>query len=84
MKPSPETGLQFFKSFGGREDILINGVTMVFLNSSGTTPSDNEQLTSLVTEGSKISIHSLTRIVGHGSNKQDLEGDFMIIFLISS
>ena len=29
---------------------LINGVTIAFLNSSGTTPSDNEQVTSLVIE----------------------------------
>ena len=29
-------------------------------------------------------MHSLTRKVGHGSNKQDSVGDFMIIFLISS
>ena len=68
----------------GSDDFLINGFTIAFLNSSGTTSPDNEQLTSLVIEGSKISIHSLTRNVVHGSNKQDLEGDFMIIFLISS
>ena len=69
---------------GGSDDFLINGVTIAFLNSSGTTPSDNEQLTILVIEDSRISIHSLTRNVCHGSNKQDLEGDLMIIFLISS
>ena len=73
-----------FKSLGGSDDFLINGVTIAFLNSSGTTPSDSEQLTRLVIQGSKISIHSLTRNVGHGSNKQDLVGDFMIIILISS
>ena len=64
----------------GSEDFLIIGVTIAFLNSAGTTPSGNEQLTSLVIEGSRISIHSLTRNVGHGSNRQDLQGDFVIIF----
>ena len=63
---------------------LINEVTIAFLNPSGTKPSDNDQLTGLVFEGNRISIHSFTRKVGHGSSKQDLVGDFMIVVLIAS
>ena len=59
-------------------------ITIAFLNSCGTTPSDNEQLTSLVIEGSRISMHSVTKNEGHGSNEHDLEGYFMIFVLISS
>ena len=50
----------------------------------GTAPSVREQLTSLVTEGRRISKHSLTRKVGHGSRRQDLVGDLVITFLTSS
>ena len=63
---------------------MINGVTIAFLKSAGTTPSDREQLTSLVTEGTGMSRHSLTKKVGHGSNRQDFVGDFIIAFWISS
>ena len=50
----------------------------------GTSPSVREQLTSLVTEGWRISKHSLTRKVGHGSRRQDLVGDLVITFRTSS
>ena len=63
---------------------MISGVTTAFLKSAGTTPSDREQLTSLVIEGTRMSRHSLTKKVSHGSNKQDLVGDFVIAFWISS
>ena len=63
---------------------MISGVTTAFLKSAGTTPSDGEQLTSLVIDGTRMSRHSLTKKVGHGLNRQDLVGDFIIAFWISS
>ena len=72
------------RSPGGSEAFLISGVTTAFLKSTGTTLSDREQLTSLVIEGSRMSRHSLTKKVGHGSIRQDFVGDFLIAFWISS
>ena len=69
---------------GGSKDFLISGVTTAFLKSAGTTPSDREQLTSLVIEGTRMSRHSLTKKVGHGSNRQDLVGDFIAFWISSS
>ena len=63
---------------------MISGVTTAFLKSAGTTPSDREQLTSLVIEGTRMLRHSLPKKVGHGSNRQYFVGDFMIAFCISS
>ena len=60
---------------------MISDVTTDFLKSAGTTLSDREQLTSLVIEGTR---HSWTKKVGHGSNRQDFVGDFIIVFWISS
>ena len=53
---------------------------VAFLDPSGTTPSDREQLISLVIEGKRILKHSLTRKVDHGSSKQDFVGDLIIAF----
>ena len=44
----------------------------------------NEQLTSFVSDGSSISIHSLIRNVGQGSNRQDFVGDVLLILSTSS
>ena len=51
---------------------------MAFLKPAGIAPSVREQLTSLVIEGRRISKHSFTRKVGHGSSRQDLVGDLVI------
>ena len=69
------------RSSGGGEAFLISGVTTAFLKLAGTTPSNR---TSLVIEGTRMSRHSLTKKVGHGSNRQDFVGDFIIAFWISS
>ena len=37
-------------------------------------------MTSIVIKGKRISKHSLTRKVGHGSSKQDFDGEFAITF----
>ena len=70
--------------FRGSEDFLIRGETIAFLKPPGTAPSVREQLTSLVIEGRRISKHSFTRKVGHGSSRQDLVGDLVITFRTSS
>ena len=44
----------------------------------------SEKLTHLVIDGRRMSIHSLIRNVGNGSNRHDLVGDLLIIFPISS
>ena len=49
----------------------------------GTMPSDREPLTRLVIESTRMSRHSLTKKVGHGSNRQNFVGDFIIAFCIS-
>ena len=38
----------------------------------------SEQLTNFVINGSGTPIHSLMRNVGHGSNRQDFVGEFLI------
>ena len=50
----------------------------------GSAPSPREKLTSLVMEDRRISKHSFTRKVGNGSSKQDLVGELVITFQISS
>ena len=62
---------------------MISGVTTAFLKSAGTTPSDREEL-SLVIEGTRMSSHSSSKKVGHGSNRQGFVDDFIIAFWISS
>ena len=83
MKLSPDTGQWFFKSSTGNEAFYISGVTTAFLNPSGTSPSRSEQLTNLVIDGRRMSIHSLIRNVGNGSNRLDFVGDLLIILPIS-
>ena len=63
------------KSSGGSEAFFISGVTTAFLKLKGTTPSDREQLMSLMIEGRRMSKYSFTKKVFHGSNKQDFVGD---------
>ena len=53
-------------------------MTTAFLKPSGTAPSDKEQFTSFVRDGSSISRQSLTRKVGQGSRRQDFVGEFLI------
>ena len=90
MKLSPDTGRLFFKSSTGNKSFFISGVTTVFLNPSGTSPSWSEQLTNLVIDGRRMSIHSLIRNVGNGSNMHDLVVDlkqkhtFLTLILIVS
>ena len=62
----------------------MSGVTTAFLNPCGTSPSRSEQLTNLVIDGRRMSMHSLIRNVGNGSNRHDLVGDLLIILPISS
>ena len=45
--------------------------TIDFFKPAGTMPSDREWLMSLVNEGRRISKHSLTEKLGHGSNKEN-------------
>ena len=47
-------------------------------------PFMSEQLTSFVRDGRSISIHSLIRNVGQGSNRQDFVGEVLIILSTSS
>ena len=44
----------------------------------------SEQLTSFVRDGSSISMHSLIRTVGKGSNRHDFVGDVLIILSTAS
>ena len=62
------------------EAFFISRVTTAFFKLVGTTPSDREQLTSLVIEGKRMSKHSLTKMEGHGANRQHCVGDFIIAF----
>ena len=59
-------------------------MTTALLKPSGTAPSNKEQFTSFMIEGSSISRQSLTRKVGQGSRRQDFVGEFLITFAISS
>ena len=59
-------------------------MTTALLKPSGTAPSNKEEFTSFVIEGSSISRQSLTRKVGQGSKRQDFVGEFLITFTISS
>ena len=63
---------------------IISGVTTAFLKPSGTSPSWSEQFTNLVIDGRRMSMHSLIRNVGNGSNRHNLVGDLLIILSISS
>ena len=59
-------------------------MTIAVLKLSGITPSNKEQHTSFVIDGSRMPLHSVTRKVGQGSNKHKLVGEFDIILEISS
>ena len=62
----------------------MRGVTTAALKASGTQPFLREQLTSCVSDGSSISIHSLIRNVGQGSSRQDFVGELLTILSTSS
>ena len=53
-------------------------MTTAALKASRTHPAMSEQLTNLVRDGSNISMHSLIRNVGQGSNRQDFAGEVFI------
>ena len=67
-----------------KRGLLIRGVTTAFYKPSGTSPSQSEQFTNLDIDCRRMSMHSLIRNVGNGSNRQDLVGDLLIILPISS
>ena len=39
----------------------------------------SEQITNFLIDGNNMSLHSLMRNVGHGSNRQDFVGEFLVI-----
>ena len=59
-------------------------MTTADLKASGMHPSMSEQLTSFVRDGNSISMHSLKRNVGKGSNRHDFVDDVLIILSTSS
>ena len=59
-------------------------MTTADLKGSGTDPSMSEQLTSFVSDGSSMSIHSLIRNIGQGSNSHDFVGVVLIILSTAS
>ena len=59
-------------------------MTTADLKASGTYPSMSEQLTSFVRDGNSISMHSLIRKVGKGSNRHDFVGEVLIILSTAS
>ena len=69
----------FDMKLAGREAFLITGVTTAVLKPSGTHHSMSMQLINFVIDRS-MSLLSLTRNVGYGSNRQDFLGEFLIIF----
>ena len=54
-------------------------MTTAVLKASGMHPSMSEQLTSFVSDGIRMSIHSLIRNVGQRSNRYDFVSDVLII-----
>ena len=59
-------------------------MTTAVLKASGMHPSMSEQLTSFLIDGSSISVHSLIRNVGQGSNRQNFVVEVLIILSPSS
>ena len=59
-------------------------MTTADLKASGTHPSMCEQLTNFVRNDSSISMHSLIRNVGKGSNRHDFVVDVLVILLTDS
>ena len=59
-------------------------MTTADLKASGTHPSMSEKLTSFVRDGNSISMHSLIRNIGRGSNRHDFVGDVLIILSTAS
>ena len=59
-------------------------MTTAVLKASGMHLSVSEQLTSFVSDGSSISMQSLIRNVGQGSNRQDCVSEVLIIFSTAS
>ena len=79
MKLRPGTGPSFVKSCAGKVAFLRRGLTTAVLKPSGTQLSMSEQLTNFVIDGYIMSLHSLIRNVGQGSNIQDFVGESLMI-----
>ena len=83
MKLSPDTG-RYLQILNRKRGLLNKGSDYSFLKPSRTSPSWSEQFTNFVIDGRRMSMPSLIRNVGNGSNRQDLVGDMLIILSISS
>ena len=59
-------------------------MTTADLKVSGTHPSMSKQLTSFVSDGSSMSMHSLIRKVFQESNRHDFVGEVLIILSTAS
>ena len=75
MKGRLDIGL--FLRLVSRPDFFSNGVIMAFLQLFGNTPLMEEELTISVTEGERMSRHSLNIWVGRESRRQDFVGAFL-------
>ena len=64
--------------------LLRRGFTIAVLNMEGNMPERKDSLTTCVTAGTTLSIHSKSREMGIGSSSQLFGDDFKIIFLTSS
>ena len=64
---------------------LYEGNTTAVLNLDGNSDGVSERFTFVVKTGSRVSSEALSRVVGMGSNMQDLElPDTVVVFLSSS
>ena len=59
-------------------------MTTAVLKALGTHPSMSEMLTSFVSDGNSMSMHSLIRNVGQGSNSHNFVGEVLIILSTAS
>ena len=59
-------------------------MTTADFKASGMHPSMSEQLTSFVSVGSSMSMHSLKRNVSQGSNRHDFVGEVLIVLSTAS
>ena len=59
-------------------------MTTADLKASGMRPSMSEQLTSFASNGSSMSMHSVIRNVGQGSNRHDFVCEVLIILSTAS
>ena len=59
-------------------------MTTAVLKASGVPPSLSKQLTCFVSDGGSMSMHSLIRNVGQGSNRYDFVSEVLIILSTAS